>query len=168
MTVLAWVALALVTGCHKAPEAAPPVRPEPAAPAPVEGDPFQAMVKALSLRDGAPPCEQVEALSPQPVADLLKVVDTVQMPPTAPMLAAACLLDHHPLEVAEPVEAWMASADTRGLCLLVTQRLDTLPVGTAVRWVQVGLSGPHAAEVRAAVEASARPELRALLGASGQ
>lgn len=165
--VLAWLPLALGCARHEAPPPPPPpARTAPAAPV-GEGSGFEAVVRALSMRDGAPPCEQVEALSSDPVADLLRVVDTVAMPPTAGMFAAGCLLDRHAQEVAEPVEAWMGEAGNAGLARLVLQRLDALPAATAVRWVQVGLQGPHAAEVRTAVEASARPELRALLGASG-
>ena len=57
---------------------------------------LDAVVLALSSRD-AVSCESLEALTTTPTATLVEVVDTVQMPPWAPMRAANCLIEHHAL-----------------------------------------------------------------------
>lgn len=153
----------LAIGCHKTPDPAVPPAPPSPAPAPVEAS-RDAMVRALSARDGAPPCAQVEALSADPVGDLVWIVENVGMPPTAPMTAAACLLDRHAEAGAAAFEGWLSTDGHAGLAALVVQRLEVLPVGVATRFAASGLRGPYVDVVRPAVEASARPEVRAELG----
>lgn len=151
--------LLFALACHKTPD---PVE-SPVPPAPDASASRDAMVRALSSRDGAPPCEAVEALSSEPVTDLVWIVEHVGMPPAAPMIAATCLLDRHPAEAAAPFEGWLATDGHGGLAELVVQRLDALPLEVAVRLASVGLRGPYDDVVRPAVAASARPELRAEL-----
>ena len=153
----------VVLGCHKTPDpVSPPVPPSPE-PAPAEAS-RDAMVRALSARDGAPPCAEVEALSADPVGDLVWIVENVGMPPTAPMSAAACLLDRHAEAGAEAFEGWLSTDGHAGLASLVVQRFELLPSPVAVRFASVGLRGPYAESIRPAVAASMRPEVRAELG----
>lgn len=157
MVLLIW-ALA----CHKQPEVpVPPPAPMPA-PAPVETG-RDALIRALSMRDGEPSCAVVEALVPEPVPALIEIVETVTLPPMVPMRAANCLLVGHAEASADALDRWMTSESTRGLAMLVLQRFDSLPAPVAARLAASGLAGPHAADVRPVVEASVMPEVRALL-----
>jgi len=131
--------------------------PEPMDTAPPE------MIRLLSARDDAPPCEVVEATSSNAVADLILVVDTVPLPPYAPMRAAGCLLDRHAEEAADTIESWMAKPDVPALAELVAQAFDTLPSGLALRFAAAGLAGPHRAVVEPFVKGSTHPEVRALV-----
>jgi hypothetical protein len=177
----AFVAWAAAGGCHKpAPEASvdpvEPVEPveavapveavEPVeAPAPGPDAELDAVVRALSVRDGEPDCAAVVAGLERAAAGLLMVVEQVSMPPTAPMRAAGCLLVHHADDpaVQAAVLEWVVQADTRGLALLVGQRLDSLPLPLAVAAATAGAAGPHAADLAPAIAGSARSEVRAVL-----
>ncbi|MEQ1570177.1 MAG: hypothetical protein ABMA64_31375 [Myxococcota bacterium] len=160
---IAWV------GCHKAgPE--PEVAPEPSeAPAPVDAaEPVAAEVpasrellyKAFAVRDGEPVCAEVEALVAEPVPALLDLVRHVSMPPTVPMRAAGCLVERHAAEVPDELEAWVTTDATRGLALLVADRVDLLPTDVAVRVTAAAMAGPHAAELGPRLAASGRAEVR--------
>jgi hypothetical protein len=121
------------------------------------------MLRMLSLRDAAPPCEVIEATSTDPVADLLLVVDTVPLPPYAPMRAAGCLVDRHAEAAAEAIESWMVRPDVPALAELVARAFDTLSSGLALRFAAAGLNGPHRAAVEPFVRGSVHPEVRALV-----
>ena len=140
----------------------PAVEVPPAQPPAEEGQ--AALLRALSARDGDLSCAQMEALVPEPVPALLQVVETVKMPPAAPMRAAGCLLENHGAEIEEQVIAWMQRPDTLGLALLVTDRLDGLSPELARRAAEAALAGPHAERLRERLAASRHPEVRALLG----
>ncbi|MEQ1504615.1 MAG: hypothetical protein ABMB14_20415 [Myxococcota bacterium] len=165
----------IVAACHKATElpAEPPPVPIPAAL--IEGAPAAAtatpgavddgaLLRLLSQRDGPPDCAAVEATVPEPVPALLDVVAHVSMPPTAPMSAARCLVLGHAVEVADAIDGWMAGAETRGLAVLVAQNIDAVPLEPAIRFATTGAAGPHAEALTAPLAASARPEIRAVVG----
>lgn len=163
-----WVLTGVVVGCSalpgckkEAPEAVAPPPPVPA-PAPAETG-ADALLRALSSRDPEPSCAALDALVPDdPVAALVNVVRTVEMPPTAPMRAARCLVVAH-AEAAEPeLASWMADPTAEGLVRLVTTEWAALPTPVAVRLATAGLAGPHAAVVRPTLSTAAAPELRAL------
>jgi hypothetical protein len=163
----------LSLACHKGVETEgepPPIEPVPA-PTPeisstssAEGD-LSVLVKALSQRDGAPDCAKVEALVATPVLAMLQVVETVHMPPMAPMRAASCLMDGHAADpaVATAVISWMSKPETLGLALLVAERIDALPAELARQAATQGLAGPHAAKLRERLVQSQNPEIKALL-----
>lgn len=124
---------------------------------------LEAVTRALSLRDPVP-CEKIEALTPSPVETLLEVVDTVRMPPWAPMQAAQCLLQRHPVEVPrERLDAWVTDPGLKGLGRLVLGELDAMPIEIAVPVARTALergSDPELARQR--LRAATRPELKAL------
>jgi hypothetical protein len=152
----------LACSCHKSASVEAPA-PSPApAPEPEPVDELTAVVRALSARDAAPACDEVEALVSDPVATLSEVVQTVEMPPYAPMRAATCLVDGHAEEVADLLVGWVTAEAQRGLGLLVVQRLDDLPLGVAVRIAERGRGGPVDPELTEALRASERPELQEL------
>src|SRR5688500_16900831 len=82
---------------------------------------LDAVVHALSMRDPVS-CERLEALTPTPVETLLAVVDTVTMPPWAPMRAAACLLEADALDVRDRLDGWVTEPALKGLGRLVLVR----------------------------------------------
>ena len=160
------VALFVLWGCkRKEPEPAPEPPPvsEPGRPPAVNPNSGpEALLRALSVRDGEPDCRSLDALVSDPVASLTEVVATVSMPPQAPMRAARCLVLLH-AEAAEPtIAGWMASPDTEGLVRLVLADLSDVPVPVAERLGRAGLAGPHAALVRPALQAATAPALCAL------
>lgn len=171
-----WFALACsVSGAPPEPaitptEANPPAAPEssatPSVPPDFAPSDVQAeMIHRLSLRDGAPPCADVEAGSVDAVADLTAIVRHVELPPFVPMRAAECLIAKGDAAEVE-LTRWMSASDTKGLAMLLSDRIDGLSVPLASRVVTTGLGGPHADEVRARVVKSGHAELRGLAGAT--
>lgn len=122
-----------------------------------------ALYQALSIRDPAPSCADLAAMSEDPVGDLAWLVEHADQPAWAGMRAATCLLTDH-LEASGPVvDGWMSGDQTRGLVILVGNNLDQLPVERALDLAAKGLAGPHAAHLERRLSRSERPELRALV-----
>lgn len=126
-----------------------------------ESTPFDRVYRALSARDPVS-CETVEALTPTPAATLLEVVDKVEMPPWAPMMAANCLLRHHPADVRPRLDAWVTDPALAGLGRMTVDLLDELPVEIAVPVARKALLGSDPEHAKKQLAASARPELKAL------
>ncbi|MCB9677053.1 MAG: hypothetical protein H6737_18190 [Alphaproteobacteria bacterium] len=122
----------------------------------------EALVRALSVRDGAPDCAEVEALVDEPAHSLARVVENVQLPPWAPMYAASCLIERHAAEKPEVLASWVVGTETKGLAKLVFRRLHHLEPDQARSLVDRGRSGPWQRELDAALVASPDAGLRAL------
>jgi len=123
-----------------------------------------AMHRALSHRDGSPPCADIEALSKKPVEDLKFIVEHVPAPPWAGMRAAQCLIEHHPAAIDAELDTWVTDPQLAGLGILVLNRLDDLPVETARRVAALALeSGSERIGAKKRVAAAARPEVRELV-----
>jgi hypothetical protein len=125
---------------------------------------FERVLRALSARDPVS-CETVVALSPTPAATLLEVVDKVEMPPWAPMIAANCLLRHYPADVAPRLDAWVTDPALAGFGRLTLDAIDLLPVDVALTTAKAALAGSDPALAKQRLAGSARPELRAVAGA---
>ena len=123
---------------------------------------LEAVVRTLSMRDPVS-CERVEALTPTPVETLLEVVQTVKMPPWAPMQAADCLLKGHAVEVRAQLDGWVTDPALKGLGRLVLVHLDTLPLEVAVPVARKALAeGADPALAKDRILAATRPEVRAV------
>ena len=148
-----------------APESVAPEAPaaEAAAPAPEPDAAAEAVYRALSVRDPAPSCESVEALTETPVETLLFVVDNAQQPPWAGMRAAECLTTRHAVAAQDAIEGWVSSTETKGLAILVLNQIDALPLEVALPVVRKALAGPEAATARTRIERATTPEIKALL-----
>jgi hypothetical protein len=107
----------------------------------------QKLVTALSVRHPAPNCAEAESLSMTPLADLLAVVDQVEMPPWAGMRAAHCIIDGHGVQAEAQLIQWMGKPETAGLAMMVADRLDRLPEGLSERLRKAGRSGQNAARL---------------------
>jgi hypothetical protein len=123
----------------------------------------EVIYKALSVRDPAPVCAAVEALSETPVADLQFVVNNAAQPPWAGMRAAACLIRGHGGEIQSTLESWVSDDEKLGLAILVLNSVDTLPLDVAVSVAQKALDGPYAAEAKKRLPKSDSPEIQALV-----
>lgn len=156
------LAAAASVGCAKA---APPTSSAGSAPAEASWTPSpeeQAVYKALSLKDGGPTCEEVEALASDPVASLSAVAEHATMPPWVGMRAAHCLSTRH-AEAAEPTLArWLVDPQLRGMALLLADDLSVMPEPVALRLATAGLAGPHAEDLRKRLDRSEVPALKAL------
>jgi hypothetical protein len=119
------------------------------------------VVRALSARHPAS-CEEIESLTPTPADTLLHVVDTVTMPPWAPMQAADCLLRGHATTVRPAIEAWVTDPARKGLGRLALSELDVLPSEVAVPVARAALAGPQADLARERIAVSVHPAVRAL------
>ena len=160
-----------VSALDEAPEAGEAVLPgDPAAPldeateAPAwDPSPAQERVyKLLSVRDPAPSCQEVEALTETPVETLLWLVDNAAMPPWVGLRSADCLVSGHPTEIEPQATDWMESEGSRGLALLLCDHLDAMDPDLASRLALAGLAGPYAEDVSARLLLSQRDALRAL------
>lgn len=149
-----WMSLALATAT-----------PEPAEPAVVEASLNLEMWHVLSARH-APACDRVSATSDDAVADLLRIVDEVTMPPWAPMRAADCLVREHakvPV-VTGALREWVVDPAHMGLARLVVTRIDaldpTLAVDLASRAWAADIDRPF---LKRHLGRSLRPEVRAVV-----
>ena len=128
-------------------------------------DDLRTVIRLLSARDGDPDCREVMKQVPNadPVATWLYVIQTVQMPPTAPMRAAACLVDDHAEEASVHIQGWMSGEETAGLARLVLGRLAQLPEDLAVAVVTIALGSEMAEDARSAAGESKHPGVQALI-----
>jgi hypothetical protein len=62
--------------------------------------------------------------------------------------------------------AWVADPATKGLAMLVTDRIDVIPRDTALRLAERALAGPHAAALRPALASAKTAGIPELAGAS--
>lgn len=119
--------------------------------------------RALSYRH-ALPCAEIEALTDDPVADLLAAVEQIEQPPWAPMRAAQCLVASHATTIRADLERWVVVPEQKGLGLLALGMLDQMPVETAVPVARLALrDGPDREAARLRVGRSTVPEVRALV-----
>lgn len=168
--------LFLALGCAGTPQAEPepPATPaaetttspaasaEPEASGPAPDAAAEAVYRALSIRDPAPTCESVEALTETPVETLLFVVDNAQQPPWAGMRAAECITSRHAVEAQESIKAWVSSSETKGLAILALNQLDAMPLEVALTVARTALEGPDAESARTRIGRSTVPEIKAL------
>ncbi len=129
--------LALLVGCTggKTP-------PEPAAPIEVDA----AVVKALSAHDGVD-CEAVDGMVAEPQPQLLAIVQQVERPSNVPMRAAGCLIERHAASSADAFVEWVSTDNTRGLALLLFNRLADLPEDIRTEVEAAGRKGPYAVDM---------------------
>lgn len=108
----------------------------------------QDLVRALSHRDGAPPCADLADRVDDPVVSYTRVIEHVQYPPWAPMRAAICLIEHHEAEAEPLLLGWVTDPSKKGLAKLVFHRTHLLEAERAERIERAALAGPLATEAR--------------------
>ena len=126
----------------------------------------QAIVRALSVRHGAPACVDLGSLSADLVADLVWVADHVQYPPWVGLRAASCVVTAFPDAGAPALVRWASSPDTRGLAILITSKLDGVPDATAISVAEALVCGPWRDDLRGRLSGHPLAEIRALSAAS--
>ena len=125
----------------------------PPAPPPEMSAEREAMARALSKRDSAPPCGEVESLSLDPLTDLVWLVDHITQPPWVGMRAARCILENHSVDAAPVLQRWVVSPELKGLGYLILDSLDALSQDQASDLAKLALEegpDPEAARVRIA------------------
>jgi hypothetical protein len=121
------------------------------------------LLRQLSLRDGSPPCAELEAGLPDAVASLKAVVANVSMPPWAPMRAAECLIAGHSASVRGDLVAWVTEPGLKGLGLLALNKLDAMPTDVAVEVARAAVErGPDPAAARVRVARASEPTVAAV------
>ncbi len=122
-----------------------------------------AVYKALSIRDPAPSCAEVEALAADPLDALRTVVERATMPPWAPMRAAHCIATRHATEARADLLSWVGSEDTRGLGLVVLDSMSTMDEPLALELAGAALAGPLAEDAKTRLVEHDSAALRALV-----
>ena len=125
-------------------------------------EPFDATVHALSIKDPPPACEQIEALSPDPVALLLRVVDEIERPPWVAMRAADCLVTRHAPAIEAEMTIWMGDSQKKGLGFLALGHLDAMEPALATRIASAAMAGPYRDEASVRIARSHVESVRTL------
>lgn len=125
-------------------------------------DAFDATVHALSIKDPPPTCERIEALSPEPVALLLRVVDEIERPPWVAMRAADCLVTRHAPAIEAEMKTWMGDSRKKGLGFLALGHLDTMEPALATRIATAAMAGPYRDEASVRIARSHNESVRTL------
>ena len=125
-------------------------------------DAFDAMVHALSIKDPAPTCEQVEALATDPVPLLLRAVNDVPRPPWVPMRAASCLVTRHATAIEAEMTSWMGDRQRKGLGFLALDHLDAMEPALATRIASAAMAGPYRDEASVRIARSNVESIRVI------
>ena len=125
-------------------------------------DTFDAMVHALSIKDPAPACEQVEALAHDPVPLLLRAVNEIPLPPWVAMRAASCLVTRHASAVEAEMTSWMGDRQRKGLGFLALDHLDAMEPALATRIATAAMAGPYREEASVRIARSNVESVRTL------
>ncbi len=123
--------------------------------------------RMLSIRDSAPPCEEVSKQSDSRlVSDLQWLMDHIRSPPWVGVRAAQCIIALHGDQEVKRISQWVQDESKPGLALVVIGALNDISPTTAASIAQAALSGPHAARVKPRLVKSRHAEVRALLPGS--
>lgn len=124
----------------------------------------EAMYKALSVRDDGPTCTEVEAMSEDPVGDLVWLTEHATSPPWVGTRAATCLIAGHGEAIADLLRTWVTDPATLGYGWTVLGNLGLLPTALAVELAQLALTdGPDPDGARERIARHDDPALQALL-----
>jgi hypothetical protein len=123
----------------------------------------QALRLRMSVRHAAPTCDTIDALTPDPVADLIWLMDHVEQPPWVGMRAAECIIANHAEAETVRLHQWVADPDRKGLMLMILSRLDKLPEPLAHSLAKATLAGPHRELARPRLMRSNHVPVRALV-----
>jgi len=122
-----------------------------------------AMVRALSSRDAAPSCADLDAQTADPVADYRWIVEHVAMPPTAGIRAAECLVVGHATAAADLMRRWVSEPQLKGFGWVALRHLDRVEPTLARELATLALTaGPDPAGAAKRIRALESAELRAL------
>ena len=102
------------------------------------------LVKVLSGRHDTLTCNQLQDRIPNLQTQLENIVDEVKRPPWAAMKAAQCIIELYPSSSEHSFKKWMLSPNTRGLAILLSNRINSLPPKVSPKIVDWGHTGPHA------------------------
>ncbi len=121
-----------------------------------------ALYSALARRDPVVTCHELSVLAAEPVTDLVRMAETLELPPWAPMRAAECVVTHHAGEASDVLQRWVVDEQRAGLAKLVLRRLKHIPEEQAVALTRTALTGPLADLAVPFVVDDARESIRAV------
>ncbi len=121
-----------------------------------------ALYAALRVRHAPPDCSALTDLSESLVEDLVWLVDHATQPPWVGLRAAQCLLVEHPAAAQPSFEGWLSTEGHRGLAILVSQRIDEIPLPIATSLAVVALAGPEEETVHPRFARCGVPEIQDL------
>ena len=122
-----------------------------------------ALLRALSSRDAAPSCADLDAQTPDPVTDYRWIVEHVTMPPTAGIRAAECLVVGHAAAAADLLRRWVSEPQLKGFGWVTLRHLDRVEPTLARELATLSLTaGPDPAGAAKRIRKLESAELRAL------
>jgi hypothetical protein len=122
-----------------------------------------ALLRALSSRDAAPACADLDAQTTDPVADYRWIVEHVTMPPTAGIRAAECLVVGHAPAAADLLRRWVSEPQLKGFGWVALRHLDRVEPTLARELATLALTaGPDPAGAAKRIRKLESAELRAL------
>lgn len=120
------------------------------------------LYRQLSVRDGAPPCKELQQMHFD-LQNKLKVLVSNEIKPSyVPVRAANCLLELYPEDL-ETYQGWMSKKETLGLARLTVSKLDSLPVDISVPLVQTALEGENAPKLLPKLQKVSIPEVQLIV-----
>jgi hypothetical protein len=125
------------------------------------------LIQQLSARDGSPSCQVLEQKHGNIQLELQQITFSDVSPSYVPMRAANCLLELYPSDV-ETYKEWMISPESKGLALLVVNKMEMLPVDVAIPLAIAGLNGAHKKGVLIRLEKVSVPQIQELLQSTEQ
>ena len=122
-----------------------------------------AVYRALSARHESLSCDQLDAMSSDPLGTYLFLIEHAEQPAWVGMRAARCVMVNH-AEAAQPtLEQWVTSPETRGLAILAMGQLDAMPLPVAQAVATRALThGPDPEGMRKRIARATTPEIAAL------
>lgn len=122
-----------------------------------------AVYRALSVRHESLSCDQLDAMSSDPLGTYLYLIEHATQPAWVGMRAARCVMVNH-AEAAQPqLEQWVTRPEHRGLAILAMGQLDAMPLAVAQAVATKALTeGPEPEAMRVRIARAATPEIAAL------
>jgi len=122
-----------------------------------------AVYKALLVRHDSPTCDELDAMSADPVGTYGYLVDHAEQPAWVAMRAARCLMVNHSDDAAPRMRQWVTDPALRGLGILTVTNLDLVALDLATQLATLALTdGPDPDGMRKRLQRFDTPELRAL------
>ena len=116
------------------------------------------LYRQLSVRDGSPPCRELQQQHFDLQNKLKILVSDDVKPSSVPIRAASCLLELYPQDL-ETYHVWMEKKETLGLAKLTVLKFDVLPVDISASLAQKALEGENASKLLPSLQKILIPEV---------
>jgi len=116
------------------------------------------LYRQLSVRDGSPPCRELQQQHFDLQSKLKILVSDDVKPSSVPIRAASCLLELYPEDL-ETYQAWIEKKETLGLAKLTVSKFEILPVDISASLAQKALEGENASKLLPKLQKILIPEV---------